>query len=166
MRNKCTFSNLVFLRVIEILYAITMSKQVRTPVERQTQNHRQYGGKEPRKQPKPAKTKRTKSGVKALREIRKYQQSTSLLLAKAPFARLVREITEDILQETHSKINVPELRYQSSALGALQSAAEAHLTTMFEQANKAAIHAKRQTIKPKDIQFVRDLFSEPKLVNK
>ena len=73
----------------------------------------------------------------ALREIRKYQKFTELLIRKLPFQRLVREIAQDFKTD---------LRFQSSAVLALQEAAEAYLVGLFEDTNLAAIHAKRVTI--------------------
>jgi histone H3 len=81
-----------------------------------------------------------------LREIRKYQKSTDLLIRKAPFQRLVREIAQD------RKI---DLKFQSTAVLALQEASEAYLVGLFEDTNLCAIHAKRVTIMPKDIQLAR-----------
>ena len=86
----------------------------------------------------------------ALREIRKYQKSTELLIKKLPFQRLVREIARDF------PINgVDELKFQSTAILALQEAAEAFLTGLFEDTNLCALHAKRITIQPKDMQLAR-----------
>ena len=79
----------------------------------------------------------------ALREIRRYQKTTELLLRKMPFQRLVREIAQDFKTD---------LRFQSSAVMALQEACEVGL---FEDTNICAIHAKRVTIMPKDIQLAR-----------
>jgi histone H3/H4 len=73
----------------------------------------------------------------ALREIRKYQKSTDLLIRKAPFQRLVREVAQDFKSD---------LRFQSTAVLALQEAAEAYLVGLFEDTNLCAIHAKRVTI--------------------
>ncbi len=87
----------------------------------------------------------------ALREIRKYQKSTELLIRKLPFQRLVREIAQDFKTD---------LRFQSSAVLALQEAAEAYLVGLFEDTNLAAIHAKRVTIMPKDIQLARRIRGE------
>jgi histone H3/H4 len=87
----------------------------------------------------------------ALREIRKYQKSTDLLIRKAPFARLVREIAGEMKSE---------LRFQSTALLCLQEAAEAHLVGTFEDTNLCAIHAKRVTIMPKDIKLARRIRGE------
>jgi histone H3 len=92
------------------------------------------------------KPHRFRLGTVALREIRKYQKGTELLIRKLPFARLVREITQDFK---------PDLRYQSHAIQALQEAREAYLTCLLEDTNLCAIHAKRVTIMPKDMQLAR-----------
>ena len=150
------------------------------------------GGKAPRKQlaTKAArKTAPSTGGVKkphrfrpgtvALREIRRYQKSTELLIRKLPFQRLVREIAQDFKTD---------LRFQSAAIGALQvwmifsisdliefaiciswllilylwlqEASEAYLVGLFEDTNLCAIHAKRVTIMPKDIQLARRIRGE------
>ncbi|KAH7693410.1 histone H3 [Aphelenchoides avenae] len=95
------------------------------------------------------KTHRYRPGTVALREIRRYQKSTELVIRKLPFQRLVREISDGIA----SKRKVEPWRYQSNALLALQTAAEEYLLGVFEDANMCAIHAKRVTIMPKDIQL-------------
>ncbi|CAG8394783.1 unnamed protein product [Penicillium salamii] len=94
---------------------------------------------------------RYKPGTVALREIRKYQRSYDLLIAKLPFARLVREVALDLLPADVGA----ELRWQSHAIMALQEAAEAFLVHLFEDTNLCAIHAKRVTIMQKDIQLAR-----------
>ncbi|GMN26467.1 hypothetical protein TIFTF001_001308 [Ficus carica] len=94
-------------------------------------------------------------GTVALREIRKYQKSTELLIRKLPFQRLVREIAQDFKTD---------LRFQSSAVAALQEAAEAYLVGLFEDTNLCAIHAKRVTIMPKDIQLARRIRGVKKLL--
>ena len=122
------------------------------------------GGKAPRKQlatkaarkSAPAtggvkKPHRYRPGTVALREIRKYQKSTELLIRKLPFQRLVREIAQDFKTD---------LRFQSSAILALQEASEAYLVGLFEDTNLCAIHAKRVTIMPKDIQLARRIRGE------
>ena len=122
------------------------------------------GGKAPRKQlatkaarkSAPAtggvkKPHRFRPGTVALREIRKYQKSTELLIRKLPFQRLVREIAQDFKTD---------LRFQSSAVLALQEASEAYLVGLFEDTNLCAIHAKRVTIMPKDIQLARRIRGE------
>ncbi|KAJ3111160.1 centromeric DNA-binding histone H3-like protein cse4 [Physocladia obscura] len=99
---------------------------------------------------------RYRPGTVALREIRKYQKSTDLLLRKLPFSRLVREIVNQFTQDRFLDADGSNnLRLQSSAIGALQEAAEAFLVHLFEDANLCAIHAKRVTIMQKDIQLAR-----------
>lgn len=87
------------------------------------------------------------TGQRALKEIRQYQKSTDLLLRRLPFARLVREIQMDMSKVTY--------RWQGTAILALQEAAEAHLVSLFEDSMLCAIHAKRVTIMPKDMQLAR-----------
>lgn len=94
---------------------------------------------------------RRKNGTVALKEIRHYQRSVDLLIRLAPFHRLIREIGIEL--------SIDELgyRWSSAAIEALQYATEAYITALFEDVNKAAIHAKRVTIKPEDLHIVRDL---------
>ncbi|ETO16526.1 hypothetical protein RFI_20813, partial [Reticulomyxa filosa] len=80
------------------------------------------------------KPHRYRPGTVALREIRKYQKSTELLIRKLPFQRFVRDIAQEYKQD---------LRFQSSAIMALQEATEAYLVSLFEDTNLCAIHAKR-----------------------
>jgi len=89
---------------------------------------------------------RYRPGTVALREIRRYQKSTELLIRKLPFQRLVREIAQEFKTD---------LRFQREAIDAVQEAAEAYLVGLFEDTNLCAIHAKRVTIMPKDIQLAR-----------
>jgi len=86
-------------------------------------------------------------GERALKEIRAYQRSTDLMIRRLPFARLVREIQMSFTRHTY--------RWQGTAILALQEAAEAHLVGLFEDSNLCAIHGKRVTIMPKDIQLAR-----------
>lgn len=83
-------------------------------------------------------------------EIKALQKSTALLLRKLPFARLVREIAIKVK-------GIDDLRWQSKALEALQSAAEDFLVCLFEDANLCAIHGKRVTIQVKDMQLAKRL---------
>ena len=94
---------------------------------------------------------RFRPGTVALREIRKYQKTTDLLIRKLPFQRLVREIAQDFKAD---------LRFQSLAIAALQEASEAYLVGLFEDTNLCAIHARRVTIMPKDIQLARRVRGE------
>lgn len=92
------------------------------------------------------KVHRFRPGTVALRDIRRYQKSTELLIRKLPFQRLVREISQSFYSD---------LRFQASAMAAIQEAAEAYLVGLFEDTNLCAIHAKRVTIMPKDMQLSR-----------
>ena len=90
------------------------------------------------------KKRRRRAGTRALREIRKYQRSTELLLPKKSFQRLVKEVAQDYKND---------LRFQSIAVAALQEAAEYFLVNLFEDTNLCAIHGTRVTIKAKDMQL-------------
>ena len=109
-----------------------------------TGDGRRMACKTPRK-PKGSvrKPRRFRPGTVALRQIRRYQKSTELLIRKLPFQRLVREVVRTMFSQ--------EYRFQSTALLALQEAAEAYLVRMFEGVNDIAIHGRRVTIMPKDI---------------
>ena len=97
------------------------------------------------------KAHRYRPGTVALREIRRYQKSTELFIRKLPFHRLLSEIAQGAK---------PDLRFQSAAIGALQEAAEAYLVSLFEDTNLCAIHAKRVTIFPRDMQLARRIRGE------
>ena len=97
------------------------------------------------------KPHRYKPGTVALREIRRYQKTFHLMIPKLPFQRLVREIAQDFKTD---------LRFQGSAILALQEASEAYVVGLFEDTNLCGIHAKRVTIMPKDIQLARRIRGE------
>lgn len=119
------------------------------------------GGKAPRKQLSTKAARKTSSvtdseaatkqptrfrpGSVALKEIRKYQKSTECLIRKLPFTRFVRDIA--------SKFKA-DARFGSTAMSCLQEASENFLTTLFEEAYRCAIHAKRVTLFPKDVNLV------------
>lgn len=119
---------------------------------------RSTGGKAPRKQlatkaarkskdpakPPAKKPYRYRPGTVALRQIRRYQKSTDLLIRRLPFQRVVREIAQKIK---------PDVRFQSTALLTIQEAAEEYLVGLFQDTNLCAIHAKRVTIMKKDMQL-------------
>ncbi|EGR29933.1 hypothetical protein IMG5_145880 [Ichthyophthirius multifiliis] len=90
-------------------------------------------------------------GTVALREIRKYQKTTDLLIRKLPFQRLVRDIALELKND---------VRFQSQAILALQEASEAYLVGLFEDTNLCAIHAKRVTIMTKDLHLARRIRGE------
>ena len=97
------------------------------------------------------KPHRYRPGTVALREIRRYQKSTDLLIRKLPFQRLVREIAQEYKAD---------LRFQSTAMLCLQEASEGYLVGLFEDTNLCAIHGKRVTLLPKDMQLARRIRGE------
>lgn len=97
------------------------------------------------------KPHRYRPGTIALREIRKYQKSTELLIRKLPFQRLCKNVAGFIKED---------IRFQSQAVLALQEATEAYLSLLFEDTNLCAIHARRVTIMPKDMQLARRIRGE------
>lgn len=90
-------------------------------------------------------------GTLALRDIKRYQKGTEMLLRKLPFQRLVREIAQT------SKDGV---RFAASAVLAMQEATEAHLINLFADTCLCAIHGRRVTIQPRDLQLARRLRGE------
>ena len=98
------------------------------------------------------KTRKYQPGTVALPEIRQFQKSTELLIRKLPFSWLVHKIAQSV-----GKTN---LHFQGSTIICLQEAAEAFLVTLMEDANLCAIHAKRVTVMPKDIQLAHHIWGE------
>ena len=111
------------------------------------------GGKQPRKALAAGlkKPHRWRPGTVAIREIRRYQKSVKMLIPLLPFQRLVREIAMEYRDD---------LRFQSAAVEALQEAAEAYLVGIFEDTNLCALHGKRVTIFPRDLQLARRIRGE------
>jgi histone H3 len=130
-----------------------------------TARKRQIGIKRPRKQISTSKGRtagvksmggvkkphRFRPGTVAIREIRKYQRSTNLLIRKLPFQRLVKNLAGEVKSD---------LRFQSSAILALQEAVESYLVGLFEDTNLCAIHARRVTIMVRDIKLARRIRGE------
>jgi histone H3 len=157
------FSGVLFFFFFLFIYLVKLHLMVMVRIK-QT-GRMSIGGKAPRKQlalkaihrtsgPITGGVKRRhryRPGTVALREIRKYQKSTNTLIRKLPFQRLVREIAQNLTSNIH---------FQSTALLALQEAAEAYLVALFADTNLCAIHAKRVTIMPKDIQLARRIRGE------
>lgn len=129
-----------------------MARTKQGPARHPAYGPKNLGGKIGRKCPAPAeKPHRYRPGTVALREIKKYQKSTDLLIRKMPFQRVVREIAADMALG---------LRFQSSAVMCIQAAAEAFLVGLFEDTNLCAMHAKRVTIMVKDMQLARRIRGE------
>ena len=93
-------------------------------------------------------------GLLALCEICRYQQSMESLIRKTPFKKLIKEISQEyrICPEGPGTPSV-QVRFQSTALTALQEAAENFLVGLFEDVNILAVHAKRVMVMPCDIRL-------------
>ena len=158
------YFGLNFFSHFQSIFQHQQTKKILTMARTKQTARKSTGGKAPRKQmatkaarkSAPAtggvkKPHRYRPGTVALREIRRYQKSTELLIRKLPFQRLVREIAQDFKTD---------LRFQSTAVMALQESSESYLVGLFEDTNLCAIHAKRVTIMPKDIQLARRIRGE------
>lgn len=88
----------------------------------------------------------------ALIEIKKMQRGTELLIRKLPFNRLVREISQEVAGRRSF-----DYRYQADAIMALQEASEMFLINYMAAANLAALHSKRVTLQPKDMNLVKSM---------
>ena len=114
------------------------------------------GGKAPQKEflqaGKVKKTRKYQPGTVALHEIQQFQKSTELLIQKLPFLQLVHKIALEVGKY--------DLHFQGSTIICLQEAVEAHIVGFMEDTNLCAIHAKRVTIMPKDIQLAHCIQGE------
>lgn len=111
-------------------------------------NMSSYGGKL-----RPSATRRKPhkpAGTVALREIRKYQKSTELLIRKAPFQRVIRELAENRAPPSTFPNGI---RFQMIAIQALQEAAEDYMVHLLKDSNLCAFHANRVTLQTKDIKL-------------
>ena len=104
------------------------------------------------KQTKPERKDKTKAvtkaapGAKALKEIRKLQNTTNLLIPKKPFIRVVKEVTESL--------NAKGFRFTMPAIDALREASEAYLVRLFEDGTLQTVHAHRTTLMKADLKLV------------
>lgn len=96
---------------------------------------------------------RYRPGTVALREIRRYQKSTNLLIPKRSFQQYVRQIVQ-------GNSELKSYHFQSLAMLALQEASEHYLVGLFEDVQLCAFHAKRITIRPEDIKLARRIRGE------
>ncbi len=115
------------------------------------QNPSKKTGDGPQPKKKQAKLRRWRPGTLALKEIRKYQKSTNLVISKAAMERTIRELCDEY---------VKDIRWSNAAVMAIHHATENYCTKLFEDVNICAIHAKRETIMPKDIQLARRIRGE------
>lgn len=79
------------------------------------------------------------------REIRRLQRTSELLIPRAPMCRFLRELMHEREKDSKS-MGGPINRITAGALEALQTAAEAYLVGLFENAQVCAIHGKRITV--------------------
>jgi histone H3 len=104
---------------------------------------------------KGARPCRTGMQQPVFREMRRLQMATDVLIRKAPFTRLIREIACEFFPGKK-----PDMRFQGTAILALQEVLEAYLVGLFEDTQLSVVHAKRVTIQPKDIQLARRIRKE------
>eukprot|EP00804_Cyclotella_cryptica_P022278 CCRYP_018110-RB/>CCRYP_018110-RB protein AED:0.02 eAED:0.02 QI:0/-1/0/1/-1/0/1/0/148 len=109
------------------------------------------------------KPHRYRPGTVALCEIRRYQKSTDLLIRKVPFQRLAREVLQD-LNRPGSYPHFTVEHFQATSLLAIQESVEAFSVGLFEDANFYAIHARRVTIMPKDMQLALQIRGDSELM--
>lgn len=137
--------------------AISTEKRAALAEKKPRQEHLPKGVKQLTKPDTKKKPHRFRPGTVALREIRKYQKSTDLLIAKLPFQRLCREICQQMYANGVSK---EQLRMQSTAVAALQEASEHYLVDLFKDVQLMACHAGRVGIQPKDLVLARRIRGE------
>jgi len=135
-----------------------MSKGLKVKVEKVSQSKKKKFGPKltvkpesgsPRSSKMIAGKRRWKPGTVALRQIRKMQKGTDTLIARAPFARLVKQIA--------AAQSVNGFRWQRSALAAAHEATEAYIIGLLGDANLCALHARRVTMMPRDLHLARRL---------
>ena len=93
-------------------------------------------------------------GMVVLREIRRYQKSTECLIKRSPIQKLIREIFQEyrVCPDGPGTPSI-QVKFQSTAIAALQEAAENFIVGLFEDVNLLAVHAKRVTVMPRDIRL-------------
>merc|ERR1719277_1580860 len=97
----------------------------------------------------PSAARGSRPGGKPLREVHDYHGNMELLFQKIPFQRLVRDLC----------MRLGPFRFEVQALLALQEAAEMFLVGLFEDAALCALHGRRVTIFPRDLQLSRRIRS-------
>jgi histone H3 len=97
------------------------------------------------------KTHRFRPGTVVAREIKQQQKSTTTIIPRRPFDRLVREIIQDVAMHT------VDARIQKTAMDALHAASEDFLTGLFTDVSRLADEKKKVTIYPNDMRLVATL---------
>jgi histone H3 len=123
--------------------------ELRQRLEEEKKEREEESRKAPRKikKAKAKKKNRSHPGVKALRDIRKYQRSSKLMFQKLPFQKFVRN--------TVAQVASSNMLFRRSALNAVQAQVEAWIVSVFEDDNLGAIHDHRVTVQEKDVAFVQ-----------
>eukprot|EP00088_Acartia_fossae_P039455 TRINITY_DN41066_c0_g1_i1.p1 TRINITY_DN41066_c0_g1~~TRINITY_DN41066_c0_g1_i1.p1 ORF type:complete len:204 (+),score=38.09 TRINITY_DN41066_c0_g1_i1:38-649(+) len=137
------------------LPVVAKKSSAKSPLPRPGSGKKGRGRESTAISPTARKGRRFRPGTKALMEIRKYQKSTNLLMPRLPFSRLVREVAIQVCGSS-----MPDIRFQSAAMQALQEAAEMYLVLLLEDSNLCAIHAKRCTIMVKDMRLAKRIRGE------
>ena len=97
------------------------------------------------------KPHRWKSGTVALREMRRYQKETRLLIPKAPLQRIIRDLARE---------HKDDVRFSKEALYEIHEYIEAALTKMFDKSNLLCLHSKRKTVSGKDFNMARKILDK------
>lgn len=93
-------------------------------------------------------------GTVALREVRKYQKTSNALIQRAPFQRLVRNVTTEVEPDR-------TFRFTGNFMSSFQELIETRIVEVLRDANLVAIHAGRETVFPEDIELVVSLHKLP-----
>ena len=99
------------------------------------------------------KSYKFKPGTVSLRQIKHYQKQTGhcFNIPKAPFIRLIREVTQDYKTD---------MRLSRDCINIIHMDAENYLVDLLRDSNLQAIHAKRVRVMPSDIQMARRMRNE------
>lgn len=98
--------------------------------------------------------RRYKPGTVALREVRRYQRGTDLLIRRLPYQRFVRSVADTHASGTN---NAEGLRFQGAAIDLLQEASENYLISCLIDAKKLSAHANRIGVNKRDIAMVLEV---------
>lgn len=82
-----------------------------------------------------------------MREIHKQQTSTNMIIPRAPFVRILKEVCQEVSGES--------FRWTSDAVTVLQAASEDYIIGLFEDSFLCSVHCKRMTLMSKDLQLAR-----------
>lgn len=140
--------------------AVPLSAPIAEPVKKKTSSKKGGSKKTTTGDTKKKGSKRKKGGTSRsiLKQIRQYQQSTDLLLQKRPFSRLVRDIMDDYIEKE-------QVRFNASAMMALQEVIETQMVMVCTRANMITMHAKRVTVAARDLSLAEDIMDTDSIVD-